>query len=316
MTQNRLADPECPVCHGEGFIYLDTESIIPMRARRCACLEKRAAELEGISRLESAHIPPKFASATFDGFHIREGVVKVDDADRRIKVEKPISAWDIANRDTAIELASHPLAAGTTIFFSGPYGTGKTYLACALLRAQIVEQGRSGLYLSVSRFISGLLPDAATKEEQRIARTAPREIDLLLLDDLGVEKTSAFSMRELFNLLDERWLNERPTIITSNLSLTAALGERPDTGRLNADEAETHATARRILSRLTEDAVKIDWPPEAPDFRKEAFAESNAAHRQRMKDRRESEFTQHKTERLSRANDFYGDNGEGEGEKK
>jgi DNA replication protein DnaC len=44
--------------------------------------------------------------------------------------------------------------------------------------------------------------------------------DVLLLDDLGAEKASDWTRKELVIILDERYRENRPTIVTSNLMLT------------------------------------------------------------------------------------------------
>ena len=45
------------------------------------------------------------------------------------------------------------------------------------------------------------------------------ECDLLILDDLGTELTNTFVTTTLFSIINERYLHDRPCIISSNLSL-------------------------------------------------------------------------------------------------
>jgi DNA replication protein DnaC len=41
----------------------------------------------------------------------------------------------------------------------------------------------------------------------------------LIMDDLGVEKTSKWSMQTLYSIIDRRYRDERQTLVTSNLTL-------------------------------------------------------------------------------------------------
>ena len=43
--------------------------------------------------------------------------------------------------------------------------------------------------------------------------------DLLILDDLGAERKSDFSMQNVFNVINRRWASGKPLIITTNLSI-------------------------------------------------------------------------------------------------
>ena len=62
---------------------------------------------------------------------------------------------------------------------------------------------------------------------------------VLLLDDLGAEKTSSWTQKELVIILDERYRENKPTIITSNLMLT--------------DGELRHSCGDRAYSRLCSD---------------------------------------------------------------
>lgn len=63
----------------------------------------------------------------------------------------------------------------------------------------------------------------------------------MVLDDLGGEHTSDWTIERLYLIINRRWLQQRPVIATANLT--------PDT--LEA------AIGPRIMSRLTHDAVRL-----------------------------------------------------------
>lgn len=266
---NRLADPNCPRCHGDGYIYQDTDSIIPVIGAPCACVERALARASVATRIEAAEFPDRYSDASFERFGLRnEHRVNYVDPERKVTMNVAQREIDERNLARAQELAARPLD-GETIAFTGPPGVGKTYLACALLLAQIRQHGMNGLYLPTYTYVRTLLPEGGEPDAQREIRKRARTVDILLLDDLGVEKGSAFAMRELWDLLHHRTSNGLTTIVTSNLSIGESLLVTKDTRNLSAEQREASDLGRRIFSRLTETRVPpINWPEGSLDVRK------------------------------------------------
>lgn len=139
------------------------------------------------------------------------------------------------------------------LFLSGKCGCGKTHLATAILRELIIN-GRD-IEKSI-RFISTPEIYLAIRESYDKTGVSEREVineyadlDLLLLDDLGAEKVSEWSIATLSLIIDRRYRELKPTIITSNLTL---------------DDIENNIDAR-IASRLNDGIIiEIDLP----DYRK------------------------------------------------
>jgi DNA replication protein DnaC len=65
------------------------------------------------------------------------------------------------------------------------------------------------------------------------------EADLLILDDLGAEKTTEFVEGEIYNIINYRYNNKLPTIITSNINWNDLESKYPMNGK-------------RIASRISE----------------------------------------------------------------
>ncbi len=104
------------------------------------------------------------------------------------------------------------------VFLCGPVGCGKTHLAVALLRE--VVQG-SIRFLSVPELMLRLresFRDGARSSEGDII-DACAGCDLLVLDDLGVEKPSEFAVQSLYLVVDRRYSEMRRTVITSNFTI-------------------------------------------------------------------------------------------------
>lgn len=122
----------------------------------------------------------------------------------------------------------------TGLIFFGKAGTGKTHLAVAIAR-YIIEQKQ--IAARVARTVE-LLADIRQTFNEHDGYRAENEMELirkftsvslLILDDLGAEKVSDWVCEVLYRVIDERWLEQRPIIVTTNFNLKELeerLGER------------------------------------------------------------------------------------------
>ena len=106
-----------------------------------------------------------------------------------------------------------------SLLLSGATGIGKTHLCLAIARG-VTEQGFGVVYGSVQPLIRQLEAEHFGRAQGDSERQLT-ECDLLVLDDLGMEFDSAFSRACLYNVLNARLLEGKPTIISTNLSYTA-----------------------------------------------------------------------------------------------
>ncbi len=104
----------------------------------------------------------------------------------------------------------------------GISGSGKTHLAVSILR-EIVRRGGKALYVSVPELMleirDSFNPDGhylRSSEAGIIDKYA--SVPVLILDDLGAEKTTDYSITTLYLIIDRRYREAMPTIITTNLS--------------------------------------------------------------------------------------------------
>lgn len=107
----------------------------------------------------------------------------------------------------------------------GPVGVGKTHAAVAACR-QHVAHGAGLEFWPV-----GELLDALDWRRPESAATLARfmSVDLLIVDDLGAERANEWTGERLYAVVNRRWLENRPTIVTTNLepeALEAAIGQR------------------------------------------------------------------------------------------
>ena len=106
-----------------------------------------------------------------------------------------------------------------SLLFTGKTGLGKTFLSGCIARS-LVDRGFSVVYDSVGRILADFeaVKFGENTEESRRGLLKYREADLLIVDDLGTEMLTQFSMATLYTLLNDRILDEKPTIVSTNLS--------------------------------------------------------------------------------------------------
>lgn len=138
------------------------------------------------------------------------------------------------------------------LLLTGPFGTGKTHQAYGALR-RIAESGpdRFEMIAITAPDMYGLLRPGGSDRgaEHELKRLC--SVPLLLLDDLGTEKISEWTEEATYRLLNERYNECRPLIVTSNLPTQSDVGE--DLG---------DKLGGRIVSRLSQmtTIVVLDGP--------------------------------------------------------
>ncbi len=129
---------------------------------------------------------------------------------------------------------------GRGLYFCGGVGTGKTHLAVAVMNDLIRRERVPSLFVTVPELLDnlrGAYNDPAKDLDEWME--AVKNADLLILDDLGSEKPTLWVQERLFVIINHRYRETLPTLITSNTGpkdLPAQLGER---------------TASRIFSMCT-----------------------------------------------------------------
>ncbi|SOZ32735.1 transposase (fragment) [Cupriavidus taiwanensis] len=103
-----------------------------------------------------------------------------------------------------------------SLILTGATGAGKSWLACAFAQ-QACRQGFSALYLRVPRLFEELqIAHGDGSFTRRLAQLA--RIDVLVLDDWGLQEPSESARGDLLEVLDDR-VGTRSTIVTSQLPI-------------------------------------------------------------------------------------------------
>lgn len=138
------------------------------------------------------------------------------------------------------ELAGKILDEKCNLFITGNVGSGKTYLASAILGELVFKK------TCKFAFFNTLVNDLMRYHDETAGSLmdACKRCGVLVIDDIGKENMSDFVVSQIFELVNERNANMRPTIVTSNFSV-AELEKRL------ASKGNTDA-AKAVISRLTD----------------------------------------------------------------
>ena len=106
----------------------------------------------------------------------------------------------------------------------GKAGSGKTHLAVSIAR-HIIEKKQ--IQVRFARIVDLLSEIRKTFDDNEQYRTENESeliqrytsTPLLIIDDLGAEKTTDWVRQILYQIIDERWIEQKPIIVTSNLNL-------------------------------------------------------------------------------------------------
>ena len=103
----------------------------------------------------------------------------------------------------------------------GTTGTGKTHVSTAIAKA-VISQGFDVLYDSVQNIVNDFEADKFKSGYNQTESKSDKylECDLLIIDDLGAEFVTQFSISALYNLINTRQNKGLSTIISTNLSAT------------------------------------------------------------------------------------------------
>jgi DNA replication protein DnaC len=105
------------------------------------------------------------------------------------------------------------------LVLAGTVGCGKTHTALAVSRSALEQATtrRTFAFATTVDLMDGLRPHGPRGLFRRVATA-----DLLVLDDLGVERPTDWVAQQLTGVLDARWREGRPTVVTTNLTVGAA----------------------------------------------------------------------------------------------
>jgi DNA replication protein DnaC len=229
-------DPDCPICGGVGYLrqelpvgHPDFGKLEVCSCRRGEISQRIHRKLFNLSNLE------ELQHLTFENFQPRG----------RIGLRS-------AQADT-LEMAFNQARMFAErldgwLFLQGDYGTGKTHLAAAIANFA-VGMGVPTLFITVPDLLDMLRfayddPEATFEQRFDDIRKAP----LLVMDDFGTQNATPWAQEKLFQIINYRYINHLPLVVTTNLEL---------------DDIEG-----RIRSRLEDPEIVTRVKIRATDFRR------------------------------------------------
>jgi DNA replication protein DnaC len=129
------------------------------------------------------------------------------------------------------EVSSEVLSKGLGIYLYGDKGTGKTHLTACMANALILKRKQVLFtnFAEISKLLRGTFGKRDESEAGHINRLAT--IDFLFIDDLGTERVQTkdgdlWLQEKIFDVLNKRYNNRKPTIFTSNYSIQELITDR------------------------------------------------------------------------------------------
>ncbi|MCU6736475.1 ATP-binding protein [Diplocloster agilis] len=221
----------CPDCQGTTWI-LDkkTNSVTP-----CKCRDKTIMD----RRLRFAALPEAFREMDLKTF--RTDIYQIPESRDKIK-----GACQVIK--TYLDNFSQMQGRGIGLYmWSNAKGSGKTRMAASIANYLMREKGvqvKFSTSLNIIQEIKNTWDDKEKKSESRLL-DALSTAEVLIIDDFGMEQLTAWINSKFFQVLNERYINNRVTILTSNIPFE----------NLEYDD--------RITDRIGEKMLKIAFPEES-----------------------------------------------------
>ena len=218
MNVQATAEPQeiCPVCGGTGWEFVPEKGV-----RECDCVRSRRID----TALSNARIPDRFKSSSFENFEAGTPSLQ------RALAQSKRFVDDVPASDRGL-------------LYLGSCGLGKTHLSCASLGA-LIRKGLTGIFYDFRGLLKEIQnsynPGTQSAELKVLAPVL--NADVLVLDELGAAKPTAWVQETVTYIVNERYNGKKTTIFTSNY-LDVAVG--------GFDESLTERVGTRLRSRLHE----------------------------------------------------------------
>lgn len=153
------------------------------------------------------------------------------------------------------------------LLFCGTVGSGKTYLACCIANALIEEYMIRVKIRNFAQIINDLQKSGFDLDKNEYIESLTN-VSVLILDDLGIERDTSYAKEQVYNIVNSRYLKQKPTIFTTNL---------PYEKIQNSDDVVEY---ERIYSRIIEMCIPVKVMGE--DFRKRLQKEKLKQNKERL----------------------------------
>ena len=214
----------CKSCEDTGYLPAQPGQL----PQRCACLKQKLVE----AYYSLSNIKGVLEEENFDTYDYRcfsPNIIESEGLSPLINMQAVYRVATEFVQDFDTKFAN--------LLLYGRTGLGKTFV-CHCIAKDLLDAGYTVLYLTAPRLfkiIEDFRFSRDSHNEPSEMMEAVTDVDLLIMDDLGTEFVTVVTTSALFDIVNQRILTKKPTIISTNLSPT---------------ELEQHYSAR-ITSRLT-----------------------------------------------------------------
>lgn len=221
----------------DGLVYCskcntlrETENIIPVFGRRmpirCKCMKEASEKNDELEDYRKKMLRlDKLRSASLLGERYKDK--SFDNTD---KVSEEFTKA-MSRCKKYCDISDIALEKGYGIYIYGKSGTGKTHLTACMCN-ELISQYKQCLFTNffeITKLIKATFGSRNSEAENIIKRIC--EIDFLFLDDLGTESLKKngednWLQEQVYDIINKRYNNIKPTIFTSNYSLNELVAER------------------------------------------------------------------------------------------
>lgn len=197
--------------------------------------ERRQAEIDKIKKVfKNSNITRRGMKRTFSSFEVNKTNRKAYEISK-----KYVENWEKFK------------AEGTGLIYIGKFGTGKTHLAFAIAN-ELLNKGIPVVYETLINLMEKLKLGYEKDSDLGYYEVLKLycECDLLIIDDLGKEKLSEWVLEKLFQIINTRYENMLPILITTNYN------EEEIIKRLSYNN--DGIAAQSLVSRLNEMCLEVD----------------------------------------------------------
>ena len=189
--------PICPTCGGTGYVG----------AVMCECLKELCRQQQ------KKELTNLFGAESFEKFRLD---LYPEQYDNQLK-RSPREVMNRTYHDT-LSYAQNFTCTSPSLLFVGATGLGKTYLSACIART-VADRGFSVSYAPVGQLMAAFENEKFRPQPDTSCTEEYFSCDLLIIDDLGTEMTTQFTISALYQILNTRLMGAKPTIVSTNLPL-------------------------------------------------------------------------------------------------